>query len=220
MTASVGLDLAIGCGEQEGMSHREVVTPRLLLRTMSASFLDASLEDEVLAAETLIGLRVPADWFAEKALMELRREDLENDPAYVDWSLRAIGLRSTREMVGYLGFHSLPNPHYLQPLAANAVELGYTVFPQYRRHGLATEAVIGIIGWAHRIAGISNFVVSISPDNQPSRAIAARLGFRRIGETVDEFDGVEEVFLLDGTAAEAAFALAAGPTAAAGLPGS
>jgi RimJ/RimL family protein N-acetyltransferase len=202
------------------MSDSEVVTPRLLLRTMSASFLDASLDDRVAAAEALIGLRVPAAWFTEKALMELRLEDLDNDPAYLPWSLRAIGLRSTGEMVGYLGFHSRPNPAYLQPLVADAVEVGYTIFPPYRKRGFATEAVIGLIGWAHRVASIGNFVISISPDNEPSRAIAARLGFRRIGETTDEFDGVEEVFLLDGAAAEATFALAAGPTAPADLPGS
>jgi len=202
------------------VSDPEVVTPRLLLRTMSASFLDASLADDLTAAQALIGLRVPAAWFGEKALMELRLEDLENDPAYQDWSLRAIGLRSTREMVGYLGFHSRPNPAYLQLLVADAIELGYTVFPPYRGRGFATEAVIGLIGWAHRAANIGNFVVSISPDNQPSRAIAARLGFRRIGEHIDEDDVVEEIFLLDGAAAEATFALAAGPTAPADLPGS
>ena len=81
---------------------------------------------------------------------------------------------------------------------ADAVELGYTVFPPFRARGFATEAVIGLIGWAHRSAGIDNFVVSIAPDNEPSRAIAARLGFRRVGEHTDEFDGFEEVFLLDG----------------------
>ena len=85
-------------------------------------------------------------------------------------------------MVGYIGFHSRPNPPYLQPLVADAVELGYTVFPPFRARGFATEAVIALIGWAHRSAGIDNFVVSIAPDNEPSRAIAARLGFRRVGE--------------------------------------
>jgi ribosomal-protein-alanine N-acetyltransferase len=208
--ASTDSKSATGWAVQERTSDRDVLTPRLVLRTMSVCFLEASLGDEVSAAEALIGLRLPPAWFAEKTLMELRLEDLENDPAYLDWSLRAIALRSTREMVGYLGFHSRPDPAYLQPFAANAVELGYTIFPQYRQHGFATEAVIGVIGWAHRIASISNFVVSIAPDNQPSRAIAARLGFRRIGETSDEFDAIEEVFLLDGAAAAAAIALTAG----------
>jgi RimJ/RimL family protein N-acetyltransferase len=197
------------------MFDTDVLTPRLILRTMSASFLAAGLDDDPSAAEALIGLRVPVDWFAEKALMQLRLEDLEHDPAYLDWSLRAIGLRSTPEMVGYIGFHSRPNPPYLQPLVADAVELGYTVFPPFRMRGFATEAVIGLIGWAHRTAGIGNFVVSIAPDNEPSRAIAARLGFRRVGEHTDEFDGFEEVFLLDGPAAQAAFALTASATPAA-----
>lgn len=201
-----------------GYAHPEVLTPRLVLRTMSAAFLEAAFDDDLPAAEALIGLRVPEEWFAEKHLMQLRLEDLARDPAYLDWSLRAVGLRSTREMVGYVGFHTRPNPPYLQPLVADAVELGYTVFEPCRARGFATEAVIGLIGWAHRTAGIDNFVVSIAPDNEPSRAIAARLGFRRVGEHTDEFDGFEEVFLLDGTAAEAAFALSAGANAVAAMP--
>jgi RimJ/RimL family protein N-acetyltransferase len=199
------------------MFDSEVLTPRLVLRTMSSSFLEAGLDDDLAAADALIDLRVPGDWFAEKALMQLRLEDLEHDPAYLDWSLRAIGLRSTGDMVGYIGFHSRPNPPYLQPLVADAVELGYTVFPPFRARGYATEAVIGLIGWAHRRAGIDNFVVSIAPDNEPSRAIAARLGFRRVGEHTDEFDGFEEVFLLDGAAARMAIALTADATAGAGM---
>ncbi len=200
------------------MFTTDIRTPRLVLRTMSASFLEAGLDDDLRTAEALIGLHVRADWLAEKALMQLRLDDLANDPAYLDWSLRAIGLRSTHEMVGYIGFHTRPNPPYLQPLVADAVELGYTVFPAFRARGFATEAVIGLIGWAHHRAGIDNFVVSIAPDNEPSRAIAARLGFRRVGEHTDEFDGFEEVFLLDGAAAQAAFALTAGVTTALGMP--
>jgi ribosomal-protein-alanine N-acetyltransferase len=199
----------MGGGGCPRMPDLEIVTPRLVLRTMSVSFLEAGLDDDLAAAEALIGMHVRAEWLAEKTLMELRLEDLRQEPAYLDWSLRAVGLRATREMVGYAGFHTRPNPPYLQPLVSNAVELGYTVFTPFRARGFATEAVIGLIGWAHRSAGIGNFVVSIAPDNEPSRAIAARLGFRRVGEHTDEFDGIEEVFLLDGAAAEAAYALAA-----------
>ena len=198
------------------MLETDVCTPRLLLRTMSTAFLEATLDDQLAAAEAIIGLRVPPAWLAEKPLMQLRLEDLANDPAYLEWSLRAMALRSTREMVGYIGFHTRPNPPYLQPLVADAVELGYTVFPPFRERGFATEAVIGLIGWAHRRGGIDNFVVSIAPDNEPSRAIAARLGFRRVGEHADDFDGFEEVFLLDGVAAQAAIALTAYPTTAIG----
>jgi [ribosomal protein S5]-alanine N-acetyltransferase len=200
------------------MFTTDIRTPRLILRTMSTSFLEAGVDDDLRTAEALIGLHVRADWLAEKALMQLRLDDLADDPAYLDWSLRAIGLRSTHEMVGYIGFHTRPNPPYLQPLVADAVELGYTVFPTFRGRGFATEAVIGLIGWGHHHAAIDNFVVSIAPENEPSRAIAARLGFRRVGEHTDEYDAFEEVFLLDGAAAQAAFALTAGVTTAIGIP--
>ena len=35
---------------------------------------------------------------------------------------------------------------------------------------------------------------SIAPDNAPSLRIAERLGLRRVGEQIDEIDGLELVF--------------------------
>ena len=44
--------------------------------------------------------------------------------------------------------------------------------------------------------GATAFLLSISPDNAASLAIAAKLGFTRIGEQMDEVDGLEWVFRL------------------------
>jgi RimJ/RimL family protein N-acetyltransferase len=49
--------------------------------------------------------------------------------------------------------------------------------------------------WARTEFGIGQFVVSISPDNAPSLRLTARLGFARVGEEIDEVDGLEYVFL-------------------------
>jgi RimJ/RimL family protein N-acetyltransferase len=51
--------------------------------------------------------------------------------------------------------------------------------------------------WAQQTHGVGRFVVTIAPDNQPSTLLAAKLGFRRIGEHVDPVDGIEYVYLLD-----------------------
>ena len=45
---------------------------------------------------------------------------------------------------------------------------------------------------------MTRFRASISPDNVASLAIASRFGFRHVGEQIDDVDGLELVFELDG----------------------
>jgi [ribosomal protein S5]-alanine N-acetyltransferase len=42
--------------------------------------------------------------------------------------------------------------------------------------------------------GVHRFVASISPDNKASLSLAAKLGFERVGEQIDDIDGLEYVF--------------------------
>jgi RimJ/RimL family protein N-acetyltransferase len=103
--------------------------------------------------------------------------------------------RDTRQMVGRIGFHTAPNPTYLAGLAPGGVELGYVVFSDQRRRGYAREAILGLMRWAHLEHAVARFVISISPANAPSLAVAAALGFARIGSHMDEEDGPEDIFL-------------------------
>jgi RimJ/RimL family protein N-acetyltransferase len=50
--------------------------------------------------------------------------------------------------------------------------------------------------WAHTERSVETFVLSISPENRPSLAMAAKLGFERVGSRMDEIDGEEWVFEL------------------------
>ena len=52
-----------------------------------------------------------------------------------------------------------------------------------------------MIAWA-RTQAISRFIVSISPTNAASLALAAKLGFTEVTRVVDEEDGPEIVFEL------------------------
>ena len=67
----------------------------------------------------------------------------------------------------------------------------------HRRRGYAYEAVLGMMRWAHGEHGIGRYRVSVSPENGPSLALAAKLGFERTGEQMDPEDGLEYVFERD-----------------------
>ena len=163
---------------------------------MTPAFLEAALRGDTSAAEEILGLAVPSGWYEERALMEMRLDQLREDSALELWLVRAMGLRGQGVMVGHIGFHTGPNPEYLRDLAPDAVEFGYSVFPPYRRQGYAREAAQALMDWARREHGITRFVVSISPQNAPSLALARGFGFQRIGSHMDEVDGPEDIFEL------------------------
>lgn len=173
----------------------EILSERLVLRSMPEAFLQASLRGDVQAADAVLGLRTHPDWFLESDLMELRLGDLAADPHYRDWSLRAIGLRNTGEMLGHIGFHTRPNAAYLRNIAPDAVELGYTVFAPHRMRGYAQEALGAMLEWAASAHGVPRFVLSIAPENLGSRGVATKLGFARRSAWMEAEDGVEELWV-------------------------
>ena len=90
--------------------------------------------------------------------------------------------------------HAAPDHESLLELGLTGLEFGYTVFTPHRRKGYAKEAAAALMGWAQEKHGIDSFVVSISPDNAPSLAVARALGFRKVASHIDPVDGLEDIF--------------------------
>jgi RimJ/RimL family protein N-acetyltransferase len=106
---------------------------------------------------------------------------------------RAVVLRATQTMIGSLAFHMAAPPEPIRPLGPGGVEFGYTIYPPFRRQGYATEAAQVLMTWAQQ-QGVTRFVLSISPTNQPSLRLAAHFGFVKIGSQMDEEDGIEDIY--------------------------
>ena len=165
-------------------------TERLELVSMSVPFLEALGRRDVQAATREIGADVPR-WLPEQLehFVQYRLATLRVDPSARPWLGRALVLTDgdgARRVIGTAGFHAPPD-------AAGRVEIGYRIDPEYRRQGYAIEAVRGLFDWAAG-RGAQRFVASISPDNEPSLALAAKLGFRQVGQQMDDIDGLELVF--------------------------
>ncbi len=169
-------------------------SPRLDLIPMTPAFLRASLRGDIREAERHLQVFVPPEWPGEHLdVLSLRLKQLDEEPALQPWLLRAMVCRETGIMVGFIGFHTAPGADYLRRLSPGSVELGFTVFPSLRRQGFAREASLALMRWASQVHHVSSFVMSIRPDNVPSQALAAQLGFVRVGSHVDEVDGLEDV---------------------------
>ena len=162
---------------------------------MSLRFMRLLVERDLDASAAEIGASVPPDLPDRLGnFLQFRIADLEEDPTSQPWLGRAIVLTEpdgSRRIIGSAGFHAPPD-------RVGRVEIGYRVEPDHRRLGIASEVVRALFDWAAREHGVRKFRASVSPGNVASLAIIARLGFRQTGVQMDDIDGEELVFELDG----------------------
>ena len=183
--------------DNSSLVNRHLDTPRLTLRLLELPFLHWCLTAEYAAAQQWLGTQLPDAWLAQWKLIALRHKDLSLDPDYRLWGLRAICLRDTGAMIGHIGFHTSPGARYLQTLGiSNGIELGYEIYPQWRRQGYAGEALDAMLHLA-RYHQVATAVLSISPENIPSTALALRRGFIQFAEHQDPEDGLEWIYRLN-----------------------
>ena len=162
---------------------------------MSLRFMHFLLVRDVGGAAAEIGASVPPD-LPDRLdnFLQFRIADLTEDASTQPWLGRAIVLTEvdgTRRIIGSAGFHSPPD-------AEGRVEIGYRVEPAYRRQGVGTEVVRALFDWAAGEHGVRRFRAAVAADNVASNAIISRLGFRETGVQIDDIDGEELVFELDG----------------------
>ena len=170
-----------------------ISTSRLDLLLFTAESLEALLAGR---AASIDGVELPAGWVGRsEGVLRRRLAQMSRDRSCEPWLLRAMVRRDTRTFVGRIGFHGEPGINALG--TPGAVELGYTVEPEFRRRGFAEEAIHGMMAWAWA-RSVSRFMVSIGPANVPSLTLAAKLGFTQVAEVIDEEDGPELVLELHG----------------------
>ena len=173
-----------------------VQTERLELVPLTEEMVGALIEGTRADFGRLGGFAVPDDWPDEhdRRFLRFRLRQMREEPERARWLVRAVVLQDEeRRMIGHVGFHGPPGVNSLR--ASDAVEVGYTIFAEHRRHGYATEAVRALLDWA-RVEGIHRFVASVGPQNEPSLAIVRRLGFVEVGRHWDDEDGEELEFEL------------------------
>jgi RimJ/RimL family protein N-acetyltransferase len=177
-------------------ANGSILSDRLELVSVSPEILEALLDGRAEDAARLMDGELANGWpGGHEGFFKLRLDQMQRDPPIQPWLIRGLVLRDGRAVVGHAGFHGPPGVNGKRD--PDAVELGYEVFEPYRGRGLATEAASALIGWAREEHGIRRFIVSIAPTNDPSLAIAAKLGFVHTGEQWDDEDGLELVFELE-----------------------
>ena len=165
-----------------------------MLRLVPLAGLAATAAGDREACHRLIGARLPEDWFEEDWVHEQRFNQWKADPGFAPWSIRALILRDTGDIIGNINCHGNPLPFIHGGQSGMMVEMGYSVFGPWRRRGFATEAIRGLSDFAQR-HGVRWVRLSISPTNEASLQLAQKLGAAKIGSQLNDTDGPEDVYL-------------------------
>jgi RimJ/RimL family protein N-acetyltransferase len=163
-----------------------ITTPRLKLVSLTPSLLRAVARGDLVEVERQLGAPVGASW-EEGVPAERRLHQLAADPSEQPWLVRAVVANTPPRVVGSVGFHAPPDDD-------GRVEIGYDIVASERRKGYAREAVQALLDQAWATGRARTCVASVRPDNAASLALIRAFGFRRVGEQIDEIDGLEWVF--------------------------
>ena len=165
-----------------------ISSARLDLVSLGPEILESLVRGSATQAEEMLGVPLPEDWVREEEMLfAWRLKQIRDDPGSQPWLLRAIVVREPREFAGHFNFHAPPGDE-------DWVELGYSIQPDLRRRGYASEVAVHMMRWARDLHGVQKFRASVSPTNLASLAMIDKLGFHRIGTQMDEIDGLEIVF--------------------------
>jgi RimJ/RimL family protein N-acetyltransferase len=163
-----------------------ILTERLELVPLAPAILELIERGDADGAARELDAEVPQRW-TETIPARRRLEQLAADPSEQPRLVRAAILGAPRHVIGSIGFHGPPD-------ARGRVEIGYDIVPSQRRKGYAREAIAGLTACAYASGKARVCVASVSPRNAASLALVQSLGFRQVGEQIDEEDGLELVF--------------------------
>jgi ribosomal-protein-alanine N-acetyltransferase len=158
------------------MSQVRIHSARLDLLPMPAAAA-AALADDRAAATRLIGATLPDAW-PQADLLDVLPMQAAALPQAERFGIWLIVERQTNTVVGDVGF--------MGPPADGRVEVGFSVIPDRRRRGYATEAARSIVDWALSQPEIREVVARSDAENAASARTLASAGFARS----DERDGV------------------------------
>ena len=135
----------------------------------------------------LLGALVPNNWPPETLVDAL--------PVFLGW------LEAAPDSVGWFGWYALATGDgtttpllvasggFKGPPQKGAVELGYSVLPQFQGRGYATELVCGLIQWVLEQPGVARIVAETEWANPASVRVLIKAGFARIGPALEPGGG-------------------------------
>ena len=148
-------------------------TRRLRLIPFSLDLKKAAIHDKARLIE-MLGVSIPEQWPDPDLAEALPSfvENMENAPTYPVWDWLAIH-RLDQAVIGDIGFVGGPDQD-------GVVEVGYSIVPEYRKQGYATEMARSLIEWAIQEKSIKGITAACLNDNIGSIKVLEKIGMRQV----------------------------------------
>ncbi len=148
-------------------------TRRLRLIPFSLELKRATITNKNQLAE-LLGVSIPTSWpgpdMAEALPFFI--SEMEKYPSQPAWDGLIIH-KDDVVLIGDMGFKGGPD-------AYGRVEIGYSIIPEYRNQGYATEMACHLIAWAWQQSGVVSVVAECLDNNLGSIKVLEKVGLRRL----------------------------------------
>ncbi len=152
------------------MTSPELLTDRLRINDLCPA--DASALHAYRSHEDVARFQgwIPAS--VDDALAFITRNAGSPFNQHDSWYQLAIRSRDTDELIGDLGVHFVSDD-------GHQVELGVSISPAHQRRGLASEAILAMLGYLFTTLNKHRVYASIDPRNQASIALLNKIGMRQ-----------------------------------------
>lgn len=150
-------------------------TARLQLVPATVELLSAELQSPARLA-AVAGFTVPSSWppeHHEPSALEYVLTRLIHHEEYPEWWFAYLVHGADPALVvGTAGFKGPPRN--------GAVEIGYSVLPEYQRRGFASEAARGLVARAFEESEVDRVVAHTLPHLLPSIGVLVKCGFLQV----------------------------------------
>jgi RimJ/RimL family protein N-acetyltransferase len=149
---------------------------RLEFRPLTIEALEALIAGDRQTLEAVTGATFPEPLAAPPEMnhaLPTMCDTLRDDPASAAWGPFLLVLRDTGQAAGSAGL-------FVQPSRGTS-ELGYSVYANFQRQGIASEAAAALVAWALAQPDIRSVRATIPPGHVASERVAAKAGLRRTG---------------------------------------
>ena len=146
------------------------------------------LEDSLMNRAELaarLQVKIPAAYPVEADAVPWFCQLLKEDPSLVGWLHFMVMRVADRTLVGDGGFKGKPG----QTGEAGLVEIGYSIVPEFRGRGYATEVAQALIDYAFSHPEVSAVAAHTGVGNIGSIKVLERAGMKIVGEMEDPEDG-------------------------------
>ncbi len=167
-----------------------LTTSRLRLTSLDPDALSAWIEGDAAALFDLTGVRFSDPPELPPLLgddLPMIRDRAAQGPDEAGWWVWLVSSRDDDGAMGVCGLGGRPDEE-------GTVVIGYSVYPQHERRGIATEAAGALILWALEQTGVRRVLATVPAWNGPSVAVAKKLGMVAIGQGEDPEVGAVDIY--------------------------